>query len=262
MPWTFAHPAAVLPFWRRCPRYLSFPALIVGSMSPDLGYYFNQFALASFAHTFSGTLLLCLPSGLTLLVLLYALRNPICLFVPEPHRGALTEVSRSFGRMGFLRLATISLSVLIGSWTHILWDSFTHNERWASNYFALLREPLFQVGGSAVHGYQVLQHLSTVVGLFLLAASYWVWLRQYRLRESERASSFVEERGRWILISALVGMSIVVAIPLALSESAFETGFLAFRIFVFRTVVYGTAIFLSMFVVTAIFRYVRTSADG
>ena len=108
----------------------------------------------------------------------------------------------------------------------------------------------------------MLQHLSTVAGLFLLTTSYWAWLRQHRLRESERAASFVEERGRWILISALVGMSIVVAIPLALNESAFETGFLAFRVFVFRTVVYGTAIFLSMFVVTAIFRYVRTSADG
>ncbi|MFX7840593.1 DUF4184 family protein, partial [Acinetobacter baumannii] len=29
MPWTFAHPAAMLPLRRLCPRWLSWPALVL-----------------------------------------------------------------------------------------------------------------------------------------------------------------------------------------------------------------------------------------
>src|ERR1700744_2163138 len=35
MPWTFAHPAAVLPLRKALRSRLSFCALVVGSMSPD-----------------------------------------------------------------------------------------------------------------------------------------------------------------------------------------------------------------------------------
>jgi hypothetical protein len=38
MPFPLAHPAAVLPLRRYCPKYLSFPVLIVGSLVPDVGY--------------------------------------------------------------------------------------------------------------------------------------------------------------------------------------------------------------------------------
>jgi hypothetical protein len=37
MPWTFAHAAAVLPLRRCCPRRLHFPALVIGSLTPDFG---------------------------------------------------------------------------------------------------------------------------------------------------------------------------------------------------------------------------------
>jgi WD40 repeat protein len=37
MPWTFAHPAAVLPLRKFCADRLSFAGLVVGSVSPDIG---------------------------------------------------------------------------------------------------------------------------------------------------------------------------------------------------------------------------------
>ena len=50
MPWTFAHPAAVLPLRRFSgPGLLSFAALVIGSTSPDFLYYIGQFDLAAFA---------------------------------------------------------------------------------------------------------------------------------------------------------------------------------------------------------------------
>jgi Domain of unknown function (DUF4184) len=50
MPWTLAHPAAVLPLRPLCPHRLSFGALVVGSVSPDIGYYVSCFDLARAAR--------------------------------------------------------------------------------------------------------------------------------------------------------------------------------------------------------------------
>ena len=50
---------------RFCPRYLSFPALIAGSLSPDFGYLFRHFHVDSFSHRFwAGSFGFCLPVGL------------------------------------------------------------------------------------------------------------------------------------------------------------------------------------------------------
>jgi hypothetical protein len=39
MPFTFAHPAAVLPLRRFCPDRLVWSALVIGTVSPDLEYF-------------------------------------------------------------------------------------------------------------------------------------------------------------------------------------------------------------------------------
>ena len=66
MPFPTAHPAAVLPLRRYCPRLFNFPALIIGSLVPDLGYplarFYRQFGDTS--HTFYGSFVFCLPAGL------------------------------------------------------------------------------------------------------------------------------------------------------------------------------------------------------
>jgi hypothetical protein len=54
MPYPLAHPAAVLPLRRLCPRRLSFPALVVGSLCPDVGY---PLGVSRFSHSFSQELL-------------------------------------------------------------------------------------------------------------------------------------------------------------------------------------------------------------
>ena len=52
MPWTFAHPAAVLPFRRIVGRQLPLLGLVVGSMAPDMGYFAGQYAVATFLFLF------------------------------------------------------------------------------------------------------------------------------------------------------------------------------------------------------------------
>ena len=77
MPWTLSHPAIVLPLRRFSPRPFDFAALVIGSMTPDIGFYIDRFDLSTFAHTLPGSfrlsshrgspallLLLFLPAGL------------------------------------------------------------------------------------------------------------------------------------------------------------------------------------------------------
>jgi hypothetical protein len=92
MPWTFAHPAAVLPFRRLGLKNLSFGGLVVGSISPDIGYYVGRFDVAALAHTTLGVLILCLPTGLVLFAMVRVLHRPVANVLPEPHRSALLSM--------------------------------------------------------------------------------------------------------------------------------------------------------------------------
>jgi hypothetical protein len=60
MPFPLAHPAAVLPLRRV--QALCFPALVLGSLTPDFGYLFAD--LSRLSHHLLGSLLFCLPAGL------------------------------------------------------------------------------------------------------------------------------------------------------------------------------------------------------
>src|ERR1044072_7764328 len=89
MPWTFAHPAAVIPLRRLCPAPLNFAALAIGALTPDFGYYVGLFRLANEAHTLPGSVLVCIPTGLVLLVCFYLVRRPVWNVLPQPHRTLL-----------------------------------------------------------------------------------------------------------------------------------------------------------------------------
>ncbi len=50
MPFTFSHPAIVLPFLKK--KHFSATALVVGTMSPDLEYFFRMKIQSEISHTF------------------------------------------------------------------------------------------------------------------------------------------------------------------------------------------------------------------
>ena len=83
MPWTFAHPAAVLAIRPLLSARLSLAALMVGSITPDVGYYLSLFKMATFAHTLPGVITVCLPIGLLLLLLIQRLWLPIAYLLPQ-----------------------------------------------------------------------------------------------------------------------------------------------------------------------------------
>lgn len=168
MPFTLAHPAAVLPLRRL--RLMRTVPLIIGAMAPDMPYYVPwRLAkhLPDITHTPLGTLTLDLPIGLALLLFMWLLRAPLAAPLgPGPRAKCLVALERFGSRP--LNWALAPLSILIGAWTHLAWDSFTHADGWMVGRIPALSAPvsLFSYTGELCH---VLQYVSSVFGLAVLA---------------------------------------------------------------------------------------------
>jgi hypothetical protein len=72
------------------------------------------------------------------------------------------------------------LSVLAGALTHIVWDLFTHNQSWLVAYWPLLRKPVVisWLTPRSLPVWKVLQQLSTLIGMGILAVWFIAWLRR------------------------------------------------------------------------------------
>jgi hypothetical protein len=71
-----------------------------------------------------------------------------------------------------------ALSILLGAWTHTVWDSFTHPDGWAVTHLAILHATVIHVGTTSLAVFNFLQQVSTfgagallIVLLFPLAAT-------------------------------------------------------------------------------------------
>src|SRR3954467_3723030 len=90
MPFTFAHPAAVLPVHSRYKKWLPLSALVIGSLIPDAAYYFplpGNFNHIS--HSLLGTFYSSLPLGILALLVFYWIGEEVAFLLPSPHRDAL-----------------------------------------------------------------------------------------------------------------------------------------------------------------------------
>ena len=253
MPWTFAHPAVVIPLRRFCPAQFNLAGLVIGALTPDFGFYVGLFSLATHAHTLLGSFLVCLPTGLVLLACFYLVRRPIWHLLPQPHRALLEPLASGPVPVRPGALVRAALSIVIGAWSHIVWDSFTHRFGWVVVEYPVLQEPVIALGSAAhLPLYSVLQHLSTLIGVMVLIAAYF-WLRRNGSKAVFLFSS--EDRWRYASLAGLLLVSAAVAVLLAASVAQAFEGYLAFRVFIFRSAVYGAALFVPLLVLTAIFFY-------
>jgi len=255
MLWTFSHPAAVLPLKRLCPHYLSFPGLLVGSLMPDFGYYIGHFGLARFAHTVVGGVLACLPVGLGLLFVLALLRDPLLFLLPRRHRDVMGHVFPAGPRFTLRTLGTVGASIVIGAWSHIAWDAFTHDGRWGQVQLPWLGETAWTLGGFDVPFYAVLQHASTLLGALVLILGYRRMLR--RLDTVRRCDDLdlLGDRHRWNLIFTLVFASASIAVVAAGIATQGAMSWHAVHVFAFAAAIHGTVAFMFLYGAAALLIY-------
>jgi len=238
MPWTVAHPAAVLPLRKLGLKHLSFRGLVVGSVSPDIGYYVGRFDLAAIAHTALGLLILCLPTGLALFALVRVLHRPVANLLPEPHRSALLSVPQAPRLTSAPIVLAVAVSIVLGAMTHNVWDSFTHSAGYMVSKLPLLRVGVIGTGG--VRAYELLQHASTLVGLIVVVVAYVTWLK--RVEVSRITPRLSGNRWRYTLLLALLAGSVILAAMVSYEISR-ASGKANVAVMVIRLVICATSIF-------------------
>ncbi|MFE0513571.1 DUF4184 family protein [Streptomyces sp. NPDC058964] len=169
MPFTLSHAAAVLPAVRAdgSGRGRLVPAVLVaGSFSPDMTYYAasvlpGAMEFGDVTHSFAGVFTVDVLIAWALVELWLLVREPLMALPPRARQGRVAALLRC----GAPRARTTPSSVAwwygsaaLGALTHVVWDAFTHLDRWGMRLFPVLgRElagaPLYwylQYGGSAV----------------------------------------------------------------------------------------------------------------
>jgi hypothetical protein len=177
MPFTLAHPAAILPL--RGSRFLRTAPLVIGAVTPDVPYYLplgpsgHPLRVGLDTHSLLGACTVDLALGLLLLAVAVLLREPLTALLPARARWLCLEGLEPFRRRAAEWLLA-PLAILIGVGSHLLWDSFTHVDGWAVRRIPALGDRV-TIGWYSGEVFHILQYLSSVVGLSAIA---WWYARQ------------------------------------------------------------------------------------
>lgn len=175
MPFTLAHPAAVVPLARLLGRRVVVSALVIGSLTPDFAYVVPRLTRGQ-SHNLPGLFWFCLPVGLALYLLFHlALKRPLAAALPRRLREAVTPILARTPDLPPASWSKVVLCLLLGALTHLIWDLFTHPGPIVGT-IPVLTVNLVTVGWYRLYVYKVLQHCSTLLGLALLARWTRVWL--------------------------------------------------------------------------------------
>ena len=157
MPFTLAHPAAVLPLRR---TGLPLSALVAGSMVPDAPVFLDEDRAYDWTHAWWGVVSVDVVLTLVTLALWFGVvRDPLVDLSPRGVRNRLPARARLDRRAWTLA----PVAAAIGSATHVLWDAFTHVDTWGTRHVAWLREEHL-----GVDGYLWAQFASGIAGLVVL----------------------------------------------------------------------------------------------
>lgn len=190
MPFTFAHPAAVLPLLRPLDRYALPSALVVGSIAPDLTFFVPLVLPRTLTHGLAGLLLFCLPAGLLAWLMFHVvLKEPLMRLLPDGWQRRLAPPASPAIRLW----PALPVSLLCGAATHLVWDSFTHPGTVVMDALPVLQTILVSLGGYQLSVFKLLQHASSVAGLSLLA---W-WLRRWLQRTPAAALPSLPMARHW-----------------------------------------------------------------
>jgi hypothetical protein len=188
--------------------------LVSGTIAPDLMYFLRFGPHGGFGHTLAGAFLFSLPASLVFLWMLHRfVKMPIASVMPVRIQQRLIPGLGPFRFGGARRFGLIVLSSLIGIATHIAWDSFTHPKLWLYRHWAPLRMPVLLPVVGPIAFSRLLQHVSTVLGLGVLA----VWLAKWY-----RRSDISRERFEPAFTPAQKAQGVLAVIAIAICAGAWR----------------------------------------
>jgi Domain of unknown function (DUF4184) len=165
MPFTFSHPAIVLPLYKLVGRWVSLTGIVVGSIVPDFEYFIRMKTPSIYSHTMLGLLTFNLPVGLLLCFLFHNIvRN--CLFSNLPYH--LSSRLANFKRFNWIKYFfknwhIVIISILIGAFSHLFWDKFVHENGYLPKLFNFFGKngDMYDI---EMTEYKTLHELSSAIG--------------------------------------------------------------------------------------------------
>ncbi|SNX57696.1 uncharacterized protein DUF4184 [Streptomyces sp. TLI_55] len=175
MPFTLSHAAAVLPGVRAdgTGRGRLVPAVLVaGSFAPDMTYFAasafsGAMEFGDFTHSFAGVFTVDVLIAWALVWLWLLVREPLVALLPRARQGRVATLLRCGAPRARVRSVLVArwyVSAALGALTHVVWDAFTHHDRWGMRLFPVLGET---IAGSPLYWY--LQYGSSAAAAVVIA---------------------------------------------------------------------------------------------
>ena len=221
MPFTVSHIAAVLPFRRWLRQYGVFSAAAVGAMTPDLDLMLPLRLTRAQTHGALALLTFCLPMGLAVWAVFQLLIKPAILEVmPSRVFARLRADHLGLNLAMWSSWALAALAILFGAVTHDIWDAFTHEDGRGVRMLPFLDDYGPELGNHPLRLYRWLQHTSSVVGLLIVIAAIWIWIRNARSPQPapERRLS-ARERQFWTAVYLTIPILLVGAAVLRIHHN-------------------------------------------
>jgi len=259
LPFTLAHPIAAVPLAR---RGLVLSALVVGTLAPDFEYFLRLAPISKFSHTIAGLFVFCLPAGLLVLWAFHAVaKGALVHLLPVSHQRRLLPMCGAFKFGPPRRFALICLSVLLGAFTHVAWDSFTHSGAWAVREFPALSMTLLDTPYGPLMLYRLLQHGSTLFGLAMLTFLYIRWFR--RAPAIPVHSPQLSVGTRLLIVSVIAVATVAASVTYAWLRFPPFAGFASFRGFVVLAGTFGiSALAIQLALFSVCWRVVKARDAG
>ncbi|MCG2611794.1 DUF4184 family protein [Flavobacterium sp. SM15] len=165
MPFTFSHPAIVLPLTYLPKRWFSLTGLVIGSLTPDFEYFIRMKVQSNYSHTLSGLFWFDIPLGLLLAFIFHNfVRESLIDNLPTILKSRLSSFRQFNWNNHFKKnWFVIIISVLIGAISHLFWDSFTHVHGYFVEIIPMLINKI-DILGMQIPIFKILQHSSTLLG--------------------------------------------------------------------------------------------------
>lgn len=170
MPFTFSHPAIILPLVYLPGKCFSLTGLVIGSLTPDFEYFIRMKVKSNYSHTIEGLLFFNLPLGLILAFIFHNIvRDSLVDNLPAFLQSRFSRYKKFNWNQHFkTNWYVVVISLIIGAASHILWDGFTHENAYFVQTFSGLSNTIY-VFGNHIPIFRILQHVSTLLGGLLIA---------------------------------------------------------------------------------------------
>lgn len=208
MPFTLSHSLFAVPLKRVLPS-LSVTGLILGSMAPDIEYFIAMQPFRSIGHSLEGFFLLAVPTCTAFAFAFHRIIKPAIPHMLPSFAGInrfAEQMIRPWRLTSMMDWLLFLLSVLLGFYSHVFLDSWTHGSGWFVQRIPFLTKTF---AGDQI--YHITQLSLSVIGL-LVPALYLLY-RWYKWQENKEKSTRNEwttihsfGRLQWLMLILLSGL--------------------------------------------------------